>query len=74
MSGTRKFQLCRPPWEMTTLRHWSRHALYIWLSALKGSPISGMFTVYYVSSQCVEAQMRKLDHMKQFAYYLPSIF
>ena len=22
MSGTRKFQLCRPPWEMTTLRHW----------------------------------------------------
>ena len=38
----------------------SRHALYIWLSALKDSPIPGMFTVYYVSSQCVQAQMRNL--------------
>ena len=55
------------------------HALYVWLSALKDSSIisgvySPMFTVYYVSSQCVEAQMRKLDHMKQFAQYLTSIF
>ena len=45
----------------------SRQALYIWLSALKDSPISDMFTVYYVTSQCIEAQMWKLDHMKQFA-------
>ena len=41
----------------------SRHALCIWLSALKDFPMSGMCTVYYVSSQCVEAQMRKLDHI-----------